>query len=122
MIILIAGLESISETYYEAARIDGATPFNNLKYITIPMLMPTLTFVTVDSVISSFQVFDQVYVITKGGPLFSTETLVQYVYSNAFEKSNMGYASAIATMLLAITLIASVPLFRVMKRNENELR
>ena len=122
MIILIAGLESISETYYEAARIDGATPFNNLKYITIPMLMPTLTFVTVDSVISSFQVFDQVYVITKGGPLFSTETLVQYVYSNAFEKSNMGYASAIATMLLAITLIASVPLFRVMKRSENELR
>ena len=122
MIILIAGLESISETYYEAARIDGATPFNNLKYITIPMLMPTLTFVTVDSGISSFQVFDQVYVITKGGPLFSTETLVQYVYSNAFEKSNMGYASAIATMLLALTLIASVPLFRVMKRNENELR
>ena len=86
------------------------------------MLMPTLTFVTVDSVISSFQVFDQVYVITKGGPLFSTETLVQYVYSNAFEKSNMGYASALATMLLVITLIASVPLFRVMKRNENELR
>ena len=84
--------------------------------------MPTLTFVTVDSVISSFQVFDQVYVITKGGPLFSTETLVQYVYSNAFEKSNMGYASALATMLLVITLIASVPLFRVMKRNENELR
>lgn len=122
MIILIAGLESISETYYEAARIDGGTPFNNLKYITIPMLMPTLTFVTVDSVISSFQVFDQVYVITKGGPLFSTETLVQYVYSNAFEKSNMGYASALATMLLVITLIASVPLFRVMKRNENELR
>ena len=86
------------------------------------MLMPTLTFVTVDSVISSFQVFDQVYVITKGGPLFSTETLVQYVYSNAFEKSNMGYASALATVLLIITLIASVPLFRVMKRNENELR
>jgi len=84
--------------------------------------MPTLTFVTVDSVISSFQVFDQVYVITKGGPLFSTETLVQYVYSNAFEKSNMGYASALATVLLIITLIASVPLFRVMKRNENELR
>ena len=66
--------------------------------------------------------FDQVYVITKGGPLFSTETLVQYVYSNAFEKSNMGYASALATVLLIITLIASVPLFRVMKRNENELR
>ena len=121
MIIIIAGLEGISDTYYEVAILDGAGELDNFRYITVPMLMPTLTFVIVDSVISSFQVFDQVYVVTKGGPLFTTETLVQYVYSNAFEKSNMGYASAIAVSLLMITLLSSIPLFKIMKKNENEL-
>ena len=121
MIIIIAGLEGISDTYYEVAILDGAGKMDKFRYITIPMLMPTLTFVVVDSVISSFQVFDQVYVVTKGGPLFTTETLVQYVYSNAFEKSNMGYASAIAVSLLMITLLSSIPLFKIMKKNENEL-
>ena len=121
MIIIIAGLEGISDTYYEVTILDGAGELDNFRYITVPMLMPTLTFVIVDSVISSFQVFDQVYVVTKGGPLFTTETLVQYVYSNAFEKSNMGYASAIAVSLLMITLLSSIPLFKIMKKNENEL-
>ena len=121
MIIIIAGLEGISDTYYEVAILDGAGKMDKFRYITVPMLMPTLTFVIVDSVISSFQVFDQVYVVTKGGPLFTTETLVQYVYSNAFEKSNMGYASAIAVSLLMITLLSSIPLFKIMKKNENEL-
>jgi hypothetical protein len=121
MIIIIAGLEGISDTYYEVAILDGAGELDKFRYITVPMLMPTLTFVIVDSVISSFQVFDQVYVVTKGGPLFTTETLVQYVYSNAFEKSNMGYASAIAVSLLMITLLSSIPLFKIMKKNENEL-
>ena len=120
-IIIIAGLEGISDTYYEVAILDGAGKMDKFRYITVPMLMPTLTFVVVDSVISSFQVFDQVYVVTKGGPLFTTETLVQYVYSNAFEKSNMGYASAIAVSLLMITLPSSIPLFKIMKKNENEL-
>ena len=109
MIIIIAGLEGISDTYYEVAILEGAGELDKFRYITVPMLMPTLTFVIVDSVISSFQVFDQVYVVTKGGPLFTTETLVQYVYSNAFEKSNMGYASAIAVSLLMITLLSSIP-------------
>ena len=121
MIIIIAGLEGISDTYYEVAILDGAGKMDKFRYITVPMLMPTLTFVVVDSVISSFQVFDQVYVVTKGGPLFTTETLVQYVYSNAFEKSNMGYASAIAVSLLMITLLSSIPLFKIMKKNEDEL-
>ena len=121
MIIIIAGLEGISDTYYEVAILDGAGELDKFRYITVPMLMPTLTFVVVDSIISSFQVFDQVYVVTKGGPLFTTETLVQYVYSNAFEKSNMGYASAIAVSLLMITLLSSIPLFKIMKKNENEL-
>lgn len=121
MVILVAGLQGIDNSYYEAADLDGATPVQKLLKITIPMLMPTLTFVIVDSVISSFQVFDQVYVMTKGGPLFSTETVVQYIYSNAFEKSNMGYASAVAVVLLLITLVVSIPMFNTMKRDEDTL-
>ena len=120
-IILVAGLQGISQAYYEAANLDGASAKDKLFKITIPMLMPTLTFVIIDSVITSFQVFDQVYVMTKGGPLFSTETLVQYIYTNAFEKANMGYASAVAVMLLLITLLASIPLFNYMKRDEDTL-
>ncbi len=120
-IILVAGLQGISQAYYEAADLDGASAKAKLFKITIPMLMPTLTFVIIDSVITSFQVFDQVYVMTKGGPLFSTETLVQYIYTNAFEKANMGYASAVAVMLLLITLLASIPLFNYMKRDEDTL-
>lgn len=121
LVIFVAGLQGISPTYYEAAQLDGATGIQQFFKITIPMLMPTITFVTIDSVISSFQVFDQVFVMTKGGPLFSTETLVQYIYSNAFDKSDMGYASAVAVALLFITLLASIPLFNIMKRDENTL-
>lgn len=120
-IILVAGIQGISPDYYEAANLDGASASQKFFRITIPLLMPTLTFVLVDSVISSFQVFDQVYVMTKGGPLFSTETLVQFIYSNAFEKSNMGYASAIAIILLFITFLLSVPLYNRMRRGEGEL-
>lgn len=77
MVILIAGLQGISDSFYEAADIDGATAWHKLTRITIPMLMPTLTFVTVNAIISSFQVFDQVFVMTGGGPLYRTETVVQ---------------------------------------------
>lgn len=121
MVILIAGLQGISDTYYEAADIDGASSWVKLTRITIPMLMPTLTFVTVNSVISSFQIFDQVYVMTQGGPLFKTETVVQYIYTNAITKSNIGYASAVAVVMLIITLSASLLLFKYMKQDEDQL-
>ena len=120
MVILIAGLQGISDTYYEAADIDGASSWVKLTRITIPMLMPTLTFVTVNSVISSFQIFDQVYVMTQGGPLFKTETVVQYIYTNAITKSNIGYASAVAVVILIITLSASLLLFKYMKQDEDQ--
>ena len=121
MVILIAGLQGISDTYYEAADIDGASSWVKLTRITIPMLMPTLTFVTVNSVISSFQIFDQVYVMTQGGPLFKTETVVQYIYTNAITKSNIGYASVVAVVMLIITLSASLLLFKYMKQDEDQL-
>ena len=121
MVILIAGLQGIPDTYYEASDIDGASSWVKLTKITIPMLMPTLTFVTVNSVISSFQIFDQVYVMTQGGPLFKTETVVQYIYNNAITKSNIGYASAVAVVMLILTLSVSLILFKYMKQDEEEL-
>lgn len=122
MVILIAGLQGIPDMYYEAAELDGASSWVRLTRITVPMLMPTLTFVTVNSVISSFQVFDQVYVMTQGGPLFKTETVVQYIYNNAIIKSNIGYASAVAVIMLIITLSVSLLLFKYMKQDEEELK
>ena len=82
MVILLAGLNGIDESYYEAANIDGATGFQKFRGITIPMLMPTLSFTVVNCIIGSFQVFDQVYIMTKGGPLFKTQTLVPVSYTH----------------------------------------
>lgn len=121
MVILIAGLQGIPETYYEAGDIDGASAWVKLTRITIPMLMPTLTFVTVNSVISSFQIFDQVYVMTHGGPLFKTETVVQYIYNNAITKSDIGYASSVAVVMLILTLSVSLLLFQYMRKDEDQL-
>ena len=121
MVILVAGLQGISDSYYEAADIDGASSRTKLFQITIPLLMPTLTFVIVNSVISSFQVFDQVYVMTRGGPLFKTETIVQYIYTCAFENYDMGYASTVAIVLFLITMAVSFLMFNMMKKNEDSL-
>lgn len=121
MVILLAGLNGIDESYYEASKIDGATGWQQFKSITVPMLMPTLSFTIVNAIIGSFQVFDQVYVMTKGGPLFKTQTLVQLIYSTAFDSFNMGYASAIAVALFLITFAASVVTFKKMTKGEDDL-
>lgn len=121
MVILLAGLNGIDESYYEAAVMDGATAGQKFRKITLPMLMPTLSFAVVNSIIGSFQVFDQVYVMTKGGPLFKTQTLVQLIYSTAFDSFNMGYASTIAVALFFITFVISVFTFKAMTKGEEDL-
>lgn len=121
MVILLAGLNGIDESYYEAANMDGAREGQKFMRITVPMLMPTLSFVVVNSIIGSFQVFDQVYVMTKGGPLFKTQTLVQLIYSTAFDSFNMGYASTIAVALFLITFIISLFTFKAMTEGEEDL-
>lgn len=121
MVILISGLLAISNSYYEAADIDGASSAAKLFRITIPLLRPTLTFVIINCVISSFQVFDQVYVMTHGGPLFKTETMVQYIYNSAFQDYDMGYACAVAMVLLVVTLFVSIPMYRLMQKGEENL-
>lgn len=120
MVILLAGLNGIDESYYEAAVMDGATEAQKFTKITIPMLMPTLSFTVVNAIIGSFQVFDQVFVMTKGGPLFKTQTLVQLIYSTAFDSFNMGYASTIAVALFLITFLVSVFTFKRMTKGEED--
>jgi multiple sugar transport system permease protein len=105
MVIFLAGLVGIPREFYEAAQIDGAGSWQTFKNITLPLLRPTILFVLVMSMITSFQVFDQVYVMTSGGPLMTTEVGVFYIYRTAFEKYNMGYASAMAFVFFGITFI-----------------
>jgi len=105
MIIFLSGLQGISNTYYEAAKLDGAGKLQQFKYITIPMLKPTTFFVFIMAIINSFQVFDQVMLMTSGGPGRSSSVLVHYLYQNAFQYFKLGYACAIAYLLFAIVMI-----------------
>ncbi|GAB6190147.1 sugar ABC transporter permease [Marinitoga arctica] len=102
MIIYLAGLQDIPKSLIEAARVDGATKFAEFKYITLPLITPTMFFVLIMSTIDSFKSFEIVYTMTKGGPGVSSTTLSYYVYQNAFELFQMGTASSIAMVLLAI--------------------
>ncbi|HUC91696.1 MAG TPA: sugar ABC transporter permease [Paenibacillus sp.] len=108
-IILLAGLQEISDDYYEAAIIDGASGFGKFVNITLPLLTPSLFFVIVISLINGFQLFDQVMVMTGGGPAGATTTLVQQIYENAFQNYKMGFASAqswiLFLIIFAVTLI-----------------
>lgn len=104
MIIFLAGLQDIPEELYEAARIDGASRWGCFRHVTLPLLKPTTFFVVVITLINSFQVFDQVFVMTNGGPLGRTVTLVQYLYIAGFQQYQLGYASAIAYVLFVILM------------------
>lgn len=108
MVIYLAGLQGIPEHLYEAAKIDGAGPGQLFRYITWPLLTPTTFFVLVIGIIGSFQVFAQVYIMTAGGPAYSTTTMVYYIYVNAFQWWKMGYAAAQAWVLFAFILVASL--------------
>ena len=108
MIIFLSSLSSISNSMFEAAKIDGANAFQTFKNVTIPLLSPTIFFVIIITAISSFQVFDLIYLMTQGGPFDSTNVLVYAIYKNAFEYFNVGKASAIAYVLFAIILILTL--------------
>jgi len=108
MVIFLSGLQSIPDYLYEAARIDGASPLQQLKAITLPMLKPTTFFIFVMACINSFQVFGQVYILTAGGPSNATTTLAHQIYKNGFELYRMGYASAESVILMLIILAITV--------------
>lgn len=104
MIIFLSGLQGISTTYYEAAMLDGAGKLAQFRYITLPLLKPTTFFIFIMAVIGSFQVFDQVMLMTQGGPGRSSSVLVHYLYQNAFQYFKLGYACAIAYLLFFIIM------------------
>lgn len=114
MIIFLAGLQDIPESLYEAARVDGATPFQQFRYITLPMLAPTTFYVVTMGLIGCFQVFDQVYVMTEGGPLKATLTTAYLLYKEAFVNFDMGYACAIAFVLAGVIFACTMVQKRVM--------
>jgi multiple sugar transport system permease protein len=107
MVVYLAGLQSIPAELYESAMIDGAGPWQRLRHITVPMLRPTTLFLLVIGIIGSLQVFTQIFVMTSGGPVNKTTTMVYYMYLWAFKYYDMGYASTLAfalfVMLLAFT-------------------
>ena len=104
MLVFLAGLSSIPEELYEAAALDGAGAWNRLRHITLPMLGPTFVFVGVVTMIASFQIFSEPYVMTQGGPLKSTTTLVLLMYEQGFRWWRLGLAAAIAVVLFLLTL------------------
>jgi multiple sugar transport system permease protein len=105
MVVFLAGLQVIPQQRYEAAELDGAGEWQKFWHVTLPGLRPTLVFATITTAIFTLRSFEQIYIVTGGGPLNSTNILVYYIYEQAFAQFDFGYAGAAATVLLVITLI-----------------
>jgi multiple sugar transport system permease protein len=118
MVVYLAGLQSVPEQLYEAAKVDGAGAFNRLRYITLPMLRPTTLFLLVTGIIGSFQIFTQVYIMTNGGPAERTTTMVYFIYQAAFKFYDMGYASTLAFGLFALLFVVTLFQLRLYRRGE----
>jgi multiple sugar transport system permease protein len=115
MVIFIAGLQSIPEEMFEAARIDGAGSWRAFWHIKLPLLAPTFFFVGVTTMIGYFQLFAEPYVMTQGGPLKSTYSVVLYMYEEGFRWWNIGYASSVAFVLFLIILLATMVQVRLQR-------
>jgi multiple sugar transport system permease protein len=116
MVIFLAGLQAIPQDYYEAAQLDGAGWWPQFRHITLPLLSPASFFVLTISLINGFQVFDQVFVMTGGGPAGATTVIVERIYTNAFRYSEMGYAAAMSWVLFAIVIAVTIFQFRAQDR------
>ncbi len=118
MIIFVAGLQSIPLTLYEAARMDGANAWQQFQSITLPMLAPTTVFVSIIAMIGNFQLFTEPYVMTQGGPVNSTLSIVLLMYQQGFRWWNLGYSAAIAFVLFGVILLGSLLQAKLQKRAE----
>jgi len=121
MMIYLASLMSVPKELYEACDIDGANFWQKHLTVTIPHLMPTIALVSTISSISAMKIFAEIYVMTKGGPLNSTKTIVYYIYEKAFENLDLGYASAMAVILLVIVMIFSLLNIFVFERGKYKI-
>lgn len=115
MLIYLAALQDVPQSLYESASIDGASSLQQFFKITIPMITPTLFFNLIMGVIGGLQVFTQAFIMTDGGPAYSTYFFAYHLYNNAFRKYNMGYASAMGWVLLVITMVLSMLIFKTSK-------
>ncbi|WP_053371865.1 carbohydrate ABC transporter permease [Paenibacillus sp. FJAT-27812] len=116
MIIFLAGLQGVPQSLYEASDIDGGGRLRSFWHITLPMISPVILFQLIMGMIESFQVFTQAYVMTQGGPNYSTMFYVYYLYQNAFTNSRMGYASAMAWILLLVIMFFTLLVMRMSKK------
>jgi ABC-type sugar transport system permease subunit len=113
-IIFVAGLKGIPLVFYDAAAIDGASRLRQFWHITLPLLQPVTLFIVVTQSISAMQVFVPIFVMTDGGPFFSTNAIVFYIYQNGFRYSDMGYASAMSFLVLLVLVAVSGVQFRLL--------
>jgi multiple sugar transport system permease protein len=116
MVIFLTGLQNIPLEYYEAASIDGAGSWQRFRHITLPLLSPTAFFALIISMINSFQVFDQVWVMTQGGPAGSTSVLVEQIVNNSFRYGRMGYAATMSWVLFIIVFLVTIFQTRMQKK------
>lgn len=115
-VLFLAALQNVPRSYVEAAVIDGASSFGVFRYVTLPMISPTTLLVAITGLINSFQVFDQCYLLTSGGPAKRTYTLAIYIYQTAFKQFKLGRASAISLIMFFVIMVISVIQFRLSKK------
>jgi multiple sugar transport system permease protein len=120
-VLYLAGLQDIPHELYEAAAIDGAGPWQQIRTITIPLLGRTTTLVAVLQVIASLKVFDQMYLMTNGGPSFSTRSILELVYDEGFTNYRVGYAAAVSMLFFVVVLAVSAGWFTLVRRQEREV-
>jgi len=118
MMIFLAGLQGIPRDQYEAASVDGATKWNQFRYITLPGLRGTIKYVIMITMIQAMKLFTQPYIMTQGGPKNATKTLVYYIYTQGFQKGNFGYACSIATVFFVIVVTMSLTMKRITTAND----
>jgi multiple sugar transport system permease protein len=115
-VVILAGLQAIPESLYEAARVDGANAWDRFWRITLPLLSPSLFFVTVINFIGAFQIFEPMFLMTQGRPGISTKSMVQYVYETAFRNFDVGYGAVLAIVVFAVVLVVTGLQFKLFRR------
>ncbi|MEV7324620.1 sugar ABC transporter permease [Streptomyces sp. NPDC093970] len=120
MIVLLAGMQQVPADLYEAAMLDGAGPWRRFTTVTLPALRPALLFTTLIATVTGLQLFDLVFSMTGGGPVFSTESVVMYLYEKGFVEFQMGYASAIAWVLFVIILAVSALQLKIARNRDGD--
>jgi multiple sugar transport system permease protein len=112
VIVFLAGLQGVPDVYYEAARLDGATRMQQIRHVTLPLLMPTVMFLSIMGFIGAFQVFQSVFMMTSGGPADATRVIVYYLWQVSFDRVQLGYGSAIAVVIFAAVLALTLVQWR----------